>query len=143
MKSVREFADKGGPVLGICNGFQILTEAGLLPGAMLRNRGLKFICEHVHLRVDATDTPFTSLCKLGDVLRLPINHGEGNYYAAPEEAMESPAVMLQWARVALECAMKARAVKAAKAPKVRKAQKTPAVKTAKPVKTAKAKTAKA
>src|SRR6266849_431832 len=84
MRAVSEFAERGGPVLGICNGFQILTEAGLLPGAMLRNRGLKFICEHVHLRVDATDTPFTSGCRLGDVLRLPINHGEGNYFASPD-----------------------------------------------------------
>jgi phosphoribosylformylglycinamidine synthase len=81
MPAVQAFAAAGGPVLGICNGFQILTEAGLLPGAMLRNRGLKFICEHVHLRVEATDTPFTVRCRKGDLLRIPINHGEGNYYA--------------------------------------------------------------
>jgi phosphoribosylformylglycinamidine synthase len=84
MAAVIEFARAHGPVLGICNGFQILLEAGLLPGAMLRNRGLKFICEHVFLRVEQTDTPFTLKCKPGQLLRLPINHGEGNYYAAPD-----------------------------------------------------------
>ena len=71
----------GGPVLGICNGFQILCEAGLLPGAMLRNRDLKFHCEHVWVRVEQTDTPFTSLAKPGQVLSIPIAHGEGNYFA--------------------------------------------------------------
>jgi phosphoribosylformylglycinamidine synthase subunit PurQ / glutaminase len=84
MDSVRAFAEAGGPVLGICNGFQILLEAGLLPGAMLRNAGLKFRCEHVHLRVEGTDTPFTALCTPGQVLRVPIAHGEGNYVADPE-----------------------------------------------------------
>jgi phosphoribosylformylglycinamidine synthase subunit PurQ / glutaminase len=87
MREVRAFADRGGPVLGICNGFQILLEAGLLPGAMLRNRGLKYRCEHVHLRVEQTDTPFTSAARVGQVLRIPIGHGEGNYFA--------PADMLQ------------------------------------------------
>ena len=82
MREVDAFARRGGPVLGICNGFQILLEAGLLPGAMLRNRGLKFRCEHVHIRVEQTDTPFTALCRAGQVLRLPIAHGEGNYFAA-------------------------------------------------------------
>jgi phosphoribosylformylglycinamidine synthase subunit PurQ / glutaminase len=81
MKTVKAFADGGGPVLGVCNGFQILLEAGLLPGAMLRNRGLKFICEHVSIRVEQTDTPFTGACRPGQVLRIPINHGEGNYFA--------------------------------------------------------------
>ena len=81
---MRAFADAGGPVLGICNGFQILLEAGLLPGAMLRNAGLKFRCEHVHLRVEQTDTPFTALCTPGQVLRVPIAHGEGNYFAEPD-----------------------------------------------------------
>ena len=71
-------------MLGICNGFQILLEAGLLPGAMLRNDGLKFRCEHVHLRVEQTDTPFTARCAPGQVLRIPIAHGEGNYFADPE-----------------------------------------------------------
>src|SRR5207253_8024877 len=84
MREVDAFARRGGPVLGICNGFQILLEAGLLPGAMLRNRGLKFHCEHVHLRVEQTDTPFTSACRKGQVLRLPIAHGEGNYFAEPD-----------------------------------------------------------
>ena len=84
MQTVREFAAGGGPVLGICNGFQILLEAGLLPGAMLRNRGLKFICEHVYLRVEQTDTPFTMACRHGQLLSIPINHGEGNYFAADD-----------------------------------------------------------
>ena len=82
MTAVKTFADAGGPVLGVCNGFQILLEAGMLPGAMLRNRGLKFICEHVGVRVEETDTPFTAACRKGQVLRIPINHGEGNYFAA-------------------------------------------------------------
>ena len=84
MREVRRFADQGGPVLGICNGFQILLEAGLLPGAMLRNRGLKYRCEHVFLRVERTDTPFSCNASAGQVLRLPIGHGEGNFYAPPE-----------------------------------------------------------
>ncbi|HZR25453.1 MAG TPA: phosphoribosylformylglycinamidine synthase subunit PurQ [Vicinamibacterales bacterium] len=84
MKEVQAFAAKGGPVIGICNGFQVLLEAGLLPGAMLRNRGLKFRCEHVHIRVEQTDTPFTAACRKGQVLRVPIAHGEGNYFAAPD-----------------------------------------------------------
>jgi phosphoribosylformylglycinamidine synthase len=84
MPAVRAFAAAGGPVLGICNGFQILLEAGLLPGAMLRNRGLKYRCEHVHVRVEQTDTPFTGGARVGQVLRIPIGHGEGNYYAAPD-----------------------------------------------------------
>jgi phosphoribosylformylglycinamidine synthase I len=84
MAAVRTFAESGGPVLGICNGFQILLEAGLLPGAMLRNRGLKFRCEHVFVRVDQTDTPFTCGAEPGQVLKIPIAHGEGNYYAPPD-----------------------------------------------------------
>jgi phosphoribosylformylglycinamidine synthase I len=84
MRAVDEFAAAGRPVLGICNGFQILLECGLLPGAMLRNRDLKFHCEHIRVRVERTDTPFTSLCAPGQVLQLPIAHGEGNYYAPPE-----------------------------------------------------------
>src|SRR5437763_3706278 len=84
MREVRAFADRGGPVLGICNGFQILLEAGLLPGAMLRNRGLKYRCEHVHLRVEQNDTPFTCAGRVGQVLRIPIGHGEGNYFAPPD-----------------------------------------------------------
>jgi phosphoribosylformylglycinamidine synthase len=84
MPAVRAFAAAGGAVIGLCNGFQILLEAGLLPGAMLRNRGLKYRCEHVHVRVERTDTPFTSAARRGQVLRIPIGHGEGNYYAPPD-----------------------------------------------------------
>ena len=84
MGAVAQFAAAGGPVLGICNGFQILCEAGLLPGAMLRNRDLKFHCEHVGVCVEQTDTPFTSLATKGRVLRIPIAHGEGNYFADPD-----------------------------------------------------------
>jgi phosphoribosylformylglycinamidine synthase subunit PurQ / glutaminase len=91
MDAVREFAASGGPVLGICNGFQILCEAGLLPGAMLRNRDLKFHCEHVFIRVEQTSTPFTTRATQGQVLRIPIAHGEGNYYVEPDvlEALET------------------------------------------------------
>jgi phosphoribosylformylglycinamidine synthase len=84
MREVAAFAAAGGPVLGICNGFQVLLEAGLLPGAMLRNRGLKFLCQHVHVRVEETDTPFTFACHKGQVLRIPIAHGEGNYFGSPD-----------------------------------------------------------
>ena len=84
MTAVAEFARAGGPVLGICNGFQILLEAGLLPGAMLRNRDLKFHCEYVRVRVEQSDTPFTSRAIAGQVLRIPIAHGEGNFYAEPD-----------------------------------------------------------
>ncbi len=80
MAAVRRFADGGGLVLGICNGFQILLEAGLLPGAMLRNASLKFVCRQVHLRVENTGLPFTNLCRPGQVLAMPIAHGEGNYF---------------------------------------------------------------
>ena len=84
MTAVKAFAAAGGPVLGICNGFQILLEAGMLPGAMLRNRGLKFRCEHVHVRVEQTNTPFTSVCRPRQVLKIPIAHGEGNYFTTLE-----------------------------------------------------------
>jgi phosphoribosylformylglycinamidine synthase subunit PurQ / glutaminase len=83
MPAVVDFATQGGPVLGICNGFQILLEAGLLPGAMLRNRELQYRCEHVIVRVEQTDTPFTLRASNAQRLRLPIAHGEGNYYADP------------------------------------------------------------
>ena len=79
MNSVKEFAARGGLVLGICNGFQILCEAGLLPGALIRNRDLHFICEHITVRAETTETPFTNQLKAGSVLRIPIAHAEGNY----------------------------------------------------------------
>ncbi len=83
MAAVTRFAEAGGLVLGICNGFQILLEAGLLPGAMLRNRSLSFICRDTYVRVENRVTPFTSRCKPGQVLTLPIAHADGNYYADP------------------------------------------------------------
>jgi phosphoribosylformylglycinamidine synthase len=81
MQSVIEFADAGGPVLGICNGFQILCEAGLLPGALVRNRSLSFVCEWTRVRVETTYTRFTAGCRRGETLRIPIKHGEGCYVA--------------------------------------------------------------
>ncbi|MGA9626618.1 MAG: phosphoribosylformylglycinamidine synthase subunit PurQ [Bryobacteraceae bacterium] len=81
MKAVRQFANDGGLVLGVCNGFQILVEAGLLPGALIRNRGLKFVCREVRLRVETTDSPFTCTARKGQILRMPIAHGEGCYFA--------------------------------------------------------------
>ena len=88
MAAVGDFARRGGPVLGICNGFQVLLEAGLLPGAMLRNRDLKFHCEQVVVRVEQTDTPFTARATTGQRLTLPVAHGEGNYYAPPDVISE-------------------------------------------------------
>ena len=84
MKAVTEFAESGGPVLGICNGFQILCEAGLLPGAMLRNRDLKFHCEHIFVRVEQTDTPFTTRARRGRSSEFPLRTAKGNYYAEPD-----------------------------------------------------------
>ena len=80
VNSLVEFANKGGIVIGICNGFQILLESGLLPGAMLRNKKTHFICKHVYIRTENTDTAFTNLCQTGQVLKIPIAHNEGNYY---------------------------------------------------------------
>jgi phosphoribosylformylglycinamidine synthase I len=80
MQSVRAFADSGGLVLGICNGFQILCEAHLLPGVLLRNKSLKYVCKAVHVRVESTATPFTQGLTKGEVLEIPIGHGEGNYF---------------------------------------------------------------
>jgi phosphoribosylformylglycinamidine synthase subunit PurQ / glutaminase len=88
MRAVEHFARRGGLVLGICNGFQILLEAGLLPGAMLRNRGLRFICRHVHIRVETTDTPFTCAARPGQVLKIPIAHMEGNYFCDAQTLRE-------------------------------------------------------
>jgi phosphoribosylformylglycinamidine synthase subunit PurQ / glutaminase len=84
MQAVAKFAADGGPVVGICNGFQVLTEAGLLPGALQKNRGLKFLCTTVELRVESTDSVLTSQAHTGDVLRVPINHFEGNFTCSDE-----------------------------------------------------------
>lgn len=88
MQEVKEFALKGRLVLGICNGFQVLLELGLLPGAMLRNKNLKFLCQHVHIRIEDENTPFTNKGKKGQVLRIPIAHFDGNYYDS-EEGLET------------------------------------------------------
>ncbi len=80
MQAVKKFANSGGLVLGICNGFQILCESGLLPGALMRNQGLKYICKQVHLRVETSETPFTQTLRAGQVLKIPIGHMEGNYF---------------------------------------------------------------
>ena len=88
MQSVKRFAQDGGLVLGICNGFQILTESGLLPGALMRNAGLKYICKQVHLRTETSASPFTSQLRKGEVLQIPIGHMEGNYYCDPETLLE-------------------------------------------------------
>ena len=88
MNAIARFARLGGLVLGICNGFQILCEAGLLPGALMRNQGLRFICRHVHIRVETTATPFTSAAPGGQVLRLPIAHAEGSYVCDPATLAE-------------------------------------------------------
>jgi phosphoribosylformylglycinamidine synthase subunit PurQ / glutaminase len=84
MADLARKAEAGATVLGICNGFQVLTEAGLLPGALMRNAGLKFVCKDVHLRVERTDTRFTSQYRKGQVIRVPVAHGDGNYFADEE-----------------------------------------------------------
>ncbi len=91
MGAIKAFTERGGLALGICNGFQILLEAGLLPGALLRNDSLEFRCQWTNLRVENTNTPFTSRCRPGQVIRVPISHGEGNYFADPEtlDALEA------------------------------------------------------
>jgi phosphoribosylformylglycinamidine synthase len=88
MTAVAKFADDGGPVIGICNGFQVLTEAGLLPGALQKNRGLKFLCTTVELRVESTRSALTCVAEAGAVLRVPINHFEGNYTCSAETLAE-------------------------------------------------------
>lgn len=88
MGTVEEFARSGGPVIGICNGFQVLTEAKLLPGALQKNEGARFQCGMVELRVESTDSPLTSQASVGDVLRIPINHSEGNYVCSEETLAE-------------------------------------------------------
>jgi phosphoribosylformylglycinamidine synthase len=84
MEQVKKFAAGGGIVMGICNGFQILCEAGLLPGALMRNAGLKYVCKFVDVRVETADTPFTSACREGEVLHIPIGHMEGCYFCDEE-----------------------------------------------------------
>jgi len=84
MQSVKRFAASGGLVFGICNGFQILCEAGLLPGALMRNAGLKYICKQVHLRTETTDSPFTQTLNKGQIVKIPIGHMEGNYFCDAE-----------------------------------------------------------
>jgi phosphoribosylformylglycinamidine synthase len=88
MQAVADFAAAGGPLVGICNGFQVLTEAGLLPGALQKNNGLSFLCQPVDLRVETTDSVLTGAANVGDVLRIPINHFEGNYTCDPETLRE-------------------------------------------------------
>ena len=88
MESVRKFAAGGGLVLGICNGFQILCESGLLPGALMRNAGLKYVCKPVQVRVENADTPFTNACRKGEVLTIPIGHMEGNYFCDDDTLAE-------------------------------------------------------
>ncbi len=88
MDSVIQFADRGGLVLGICNGFQILCECGLLPGVLLRNSSVRFTCKWVHLRTDSVDIPFTDSLELGQMLKLPVAHGEGNYFAEAPDLVE-------------------------------------------------------
>lgn len=100
MQEVKEFASRGGLVLGICNGFQVLLELGLLPGAMLRNKNLKFLCQFVHLKINNAQTPFTNQGHEGQVLRIPIAHYDGNYYASPqtiEEIKKNNQIVLQYA----------------------------------------------
>lgn len=84
MKRVQKFAQEGGLVLGICNGFQILLESGLLPGAMLRNQSLKFVCKYVYIRTEVINTPYTNLCKEYQVLKIPVAHSDGNYFISEE-----------------------------------------------------------
>lgn len=88
MQEVKEFALRGGLVLGICNGFQVLLELGLLPGAMLRNKKLKFLCQFVYIRVENNKTPFSHQAKKGQILKIPIAHFDGNYFASPETILE-------------------------------------------------------
>ena len=99
MESVKKFADGGGLVLGICNGFQILCESGLLPGALMRNVGLKHVCKPVQVRIENADTPFTNACQQGDVLTIPIGHMEGNYFCDPtmlDELRRSHRIVLRY-----------------------------------------------
>jgi phosphoribosylformylglycinamidine synthase len=101
MEAVADLAAAGGPVVGICNGFQVLCEAGLLPGALQKNAGLKFLCETVELRVDSTASALTGGARRGDLLRIPINHFEGNYVCSPDtlaELRDEQRVILRYVR---------------------------------------------
>jgi phosphoribosylformylglycinamidine synthase I len=93
MEAVIDFADNGGPVFGICNGFQVLCEAGLLPGALLPNDSLRFVCRQVEVVVEATDTPFTRTCQVGDRLSIPVKHTTGRYFAPPGTLPEDQIVL--------------------------------------------------
>lgn len=103
MDSIIKYAEKGGLIIGICNGFQILTESGLLPGALIRNKNLKFICKHVNIAVECIDTPFTSYYTTGEVLNIPIAHMDGNYYidkAGLEELIENDQIVFRYCKEA-------------------------------------------
>jgi len=105
MESVRRFAESGGLVLGICNGFQILCEAGLLPGALMRNTGLKYICQALEVRVENALTPFTNACSQGEVLTIPIGHMEGNYFCDQqtlEELRRGNRIVFRYSTAAVE-----------------------------------------
>jgi phosphoribosylformylglycinamidine synthase I len=107
MESVRRFAEGGGLVLGICNGFQILCESGLLPGALMRNAGLKYVCKSVQVRVENAATPFTNACSPGEVLTIPIGHMEGNYFCDQEtldELMRNNRIVFRYCNAAGEVA---------------------------------------
>jgi phosphoribosylformylglycinamidine synthase subunit PurQ / glutaminase len=88
MAPLEDFARSGGPILGVCNGFQVLTEAHLLPGALLRNTGMRFVCRRIRVRVETTGTPWTSSCEPGEELTLPVAHNEGNYFADPSTLVQ-------------------------------------------------------
>ena len=101
MRAVREFADAGGPVLGTCNGFQVLCEAGLLPGVLRANESLSFVCKDILVRVETVETAFTSRCELGQELMIPIKHGEGSYFVPPEvyeQLVDRDQVVLRYAK---------------------------------------------
>lgn len=105
MRAIERFASQGGLVIGICNGFQILLEAGLLPGAMLRNRELRFLCRYVHLRVENTDTPFTSAAHHGQILKIPIAHMEGSYFCGHDtlaDLIQNDQIVLRYTSAAGE-----------------------------------------
>ena len=110
MSAVRKFAEDGGLVLGICNGFQILCESGLLPGALMRNAGLQYVCKPVHVRVENAATPFTNACEKGEVLSIPIGHMEGNYFCDERtlaELKNNQRVVLRYAHAAGEISWEA------------------------------------